>query len=267
MSRLPPPDEVPYPSMPNWLHQPQLWRSTAPEHSGQVQPRSGHQRPRPHRDHDSIRLQKGATDLNASYHRSINGPDYPGDLSCAQFGTVILCGAHDCGSEFARVNNSSCFRCAESIGDDYAAGEPSQFGRRTTTSVTIADDEPAISGHALVAPIACNLVRQGGVQLETSACQFFQRSVGAPVERQKSASLARCRRRHLGPLDDDDVDPEASEEVGGAGPITPPPQITTRMMSPPISTEAARQPMPGSLATRSPRVTSLTAGRWRGAAS
>ena len=35
-------------------------------------------------------------------------------------------------------------------------------------------------------------------------------------------------------------------------PITPPPQITTRMMSPAIPTEAPGQPRSGSLATRSP---------------
>ena len=95
--------------------------------------------------------------------------------------------------------------------------EPIEFGRRMTTSVTIADDEPTIGGHALVAPIARNLVRQGGVKLETSARQRIERGAGAPVERQKSASLAGCRRGHLGPLDDDDVDPAASEEVRDAG--------------------------------------------------
>lgn len=50
-----------------------------------------------------------------------------------------------------------------------------------------------------------------------SARQLIEWSAGAPVERQKSASLARCRRRHLGPLDDNDVDPAPSEEVCDSG--------------------------------------------------
>ncbi|MET4016624.1 hypothetical protein ABIC10_001714 [Bradyrhizobium sp. S3.2.12] len=57
------------------------------------------------------------------------------------------------------------------------------------------------------------------MKLEASARQLIERGAGAPVERQKSASLARCRRRHLGPLDDNDVDPAASEDVRDAGSI------------------------------------------------
>ena len=170
----------------------------------------------------------------------------------AQFGAVLLRGAHHGGGEFAGVNNRVVSVVPSCDGDDDAAGQPSEFGRRVTTSVTIADDEPTIGGHAAVAPIARNLVRQGGVKPETSPRQRIERRAGAPVERQKSASLARCRRGHLGPFDDDDVDPAASEEIRDAGADHAAPQITTRMMSPRISTEAPRQPRSGSLATRSP---------------
>ena len=40
---------------------------------------------------------------------------------------------------------------------------------------------------------------------------------GAPVERQEAACLAGCRGGHLGPFHDNDIDPAATEEVGGAG--------------------------------------------------
>ena len=46
-------------------------RASLPKDGGQIHPRGGHQRPRPHRDHDSIRLDDAAIDLDASYRRSI----------------------------------------------------------------------------------------------------------------------------------------------------------------------------------------------------
>ena len=49
-----------------------------------------------------------------------------------------------------------------------------------------------------------------------SARQGVERGAGAPLTRQKSARLAGCCRGDLGPLDDDDVDPAATKEVGRA---------------------------------------------------
>ena len=82
-----------------------------------------------------------------------------------------------------------------------------KFGLSDNRMATVEALPAIFPGHT--API----IKQGGVKLEASARQLIERGAGAPVERQKSASLARCRRRHLGPLDDNDVDPAASEEV------------------------------------------------------
>ena len=67
-------------------------RTSLPEHGGQNHPFGGHQRPRPHRDDDGIRLDDAAIDLNASYGRSIRTPDYAGDLS-ARSSAPCLCAA------------------------------------------------------------------------------------------------------------------------------------------------------------------------------
>jgi hypothetical protein len=89
-----------------------------------------------------------------------------------------------------------------------------EFEGNVTTS--IGSNEAAIGGHATVAPIARNLVRQGGVEFEASPYQRIERSTSAPVERQKSACLAGCGSGHLRPFDDDDLNPAATEEIGGA---------------------------------------------------
>ena len=81
-----------------------------------------------------------------------------------------------------------------------------------TTGVALGNDETAIGGHAAVAPIARNLVGQGGVKSKTSPRERIERGAGAPVERQEAASLAGCRSGHLGPFHDDDVDPAATRK-------------------------------------------------------
>ena len=90
--------------------------------------------------------------------------------------------------------------------DDDALGEPFERGRRVTTSVALGNDETAIGGHAAIAPIARNLVGQGGVKRETPPRQRIERGAGAPVEGQEAASLAGCRSGHLGSFHDGDVD-------------------------------------------------------------
>src|SRR5215831_19990083 len=52
--------------------------------------------------------------------------------------------------------------------------------------------------------------------MQASTHQRLERRAGAPVKRQKSACLAGCRSSDLGPLDDKDVDPAATEELGRA---------------------------------------------------
>ncbi len=86
-----------------------------------------------------------------------------------------------------------------------------------TTSVIIGNNEPAVRGHALEGPISANLAGQGGMKLEAPPCHRIERSAGAPVKRQKAAGLAGRRGGHFRPLHHNDVDPAASEEVGGAG--------------------------------------------------
>ena len=46
-------------------------RTSSSEHGGQNHPFGGHQRPRPHRDNDGIRLDDAAVDLNTPHGRSI----------------------------------------------------------------------------------------------------------------------------------------------------------------------------------------------------
>jgi hypothetical protein len=65
--------------------------------------------------------------------------------------------------------------------------------------------------------IARYVVGQGGVKSKAPSRQRIERTAGAPVERQEAACLTGCRRGHLGPFHDDDVDPAATEEIGGAG--------------------------------------------------
>src|SRR5260370_17492079 len=103
------------------------------------------------------------------------------------------------------------------MGNDYSVGKPIEFGRHMTTSVIIGDNEPAVGGQALVGPISGNLAGQGGMKLEAPSCHRIERSAGTPVKRQKAAGLAGRRGGHFGPLHHNDVDPAASEEVGGAG--------------------------------------------------
>jgi hypothetical protein len=55
------------------------------------------------------------------------------------------------------------------------------------------------------------------VKRKTSPHQRIERGAGAPVERQEAAGLAGCGSGHLGPFHDDDLDPAAAEEIGGAG--------------------------------------------------
>jgi hypothetical protein len=91
-----------------------------------------------------------------------------------------------------------------------------QGGRSVTVRITLRHDETAVGGHSAKTPLAGNLVGQGRMKVEASARQGIERRAGAPVKRQKSARLAGCCRGDLGPLDDDDVDPEATKEVGRA---------------------------------------------------
>jgi len=46
-------------------------------------------------------------------------PHYACDLSAPQFGAVTSRSVHHGDSEFARVNDCRCFRCAEPVRDDY----------------------------------------------------------------------------------------------------------------------------------------------------
>ena len=85
------------------------------------------QGPRSHRDHDGIRLDDAAIDVNACYPRSIRTSDHPCDLPRAQFGAVTLRCAHDRRREFAWVNNRGRFRRAESMRDKYALASQSSL--------------------------------------------------------------------------------------------------------------------------------------------
>src|SRR5580692_7491201 len=137
------------------------------------------------------------------------------------------------------------------MGDDYSLGKPIEFGRHTTTSVIIGDNEPAVRGHALVGPIGGNLAGQGGMKLEAPSCQRIEGSAGTPVKRQKAAGLAGRCGGHFGPLHHNDVDPAASEEVGGAGSDHP---ASANYDPHDVSRNAYRSSGPartGSLATRS----------------
>jgi hypothetical protein len=85
-----------------------------------------------------------------------------------------------------------------------------------------------------MAPIAHNLVGQGSVKLDAPSCQRIKRGADAPVQREEATGLAGGSGGYLGSLNDDDFDPSATQKVGPAAqePMTPPPQITTRMTSP-----------------------------------
>jgi hypothetical protein len=115
------------------------------------------------------------------------------------------------------VNDGGGFGGAKPRGDDDAIGQPSEFGRNVTTSITLGNDETAIGGHVAIAPIARNFVGQRGVECKTSPRQRIERGAGAPIERQKAACLAGRRGSDLSPFHDNNVDPAATEEVGGAG--------------------------------------------------
>jgi len=91
-----------------------------------------------------------------------------------------------------------------------------QGGRSVTARITLRHDETAVGCHSAKTPVARNLVGQDGMEVEASARQRIERGAGAPIKRQKSACLAGCCRGYLGPLDDDDVDPAATKEVGRA---------------------------------------------------
>ena len=109
------------------------------------------------------------------------------------------------------MNDCGRFRRAKPRRNDYAVGQPIELGRAMTADVTLGNDETAIGSHAAVAPIASNLVGEGGVQSKTSPRQCIERGAGAPVESQETACLAGCRSGHLGTFDHDDVDPAATE--------------------------------------------------------
>jgi hypothetical protein len=134
-----------------------------------------------------------------------------------QFGTVFQGGAHHGDGEGARVNNRGRFHRSEPRLDDYAVGEPIELGRLAATGVALGNDETAIGSHAAIAPIARNLVGQGGVKPEAPLRQCIKRGARAPVERQETSSVARGRSGQVGPFHDDDVDAPASEQIGGAG--------------------------------------------------
>jgi hypothetical protein len=75
-----------------------------------------------------------------------------------------------------------------------------------------------VHGLAIGALIDSNLASQALVKFKAATRQRIERGAGTPVEDEQSARLAGCGGRHLGPFDDEDVDPAAREEVGGAGP-------------------------------------------------
>jgi hypothetical protein len=57
-------------------------------------------------------------------------------------------------------------------------------------TIAVVDDEPAVGGHPLIAPIASELVGQGSMKLEAPPCERVKRSASAPVKCQKASSLA-----------------------------------------------------------------------------
>ena len=164
--------------------------ASSPVHGGQSHPLGGHHRPRPHRHDDGICLNDTAIDLNTPHGRSIRSPDDAGDPTVAQFGTLFQGGAHHGGGEGARVNDRGRLRRAEPRLDDHAVGEPIELGRLVATGVALGNDETAIGSHAAIAPIARNLVGQGGVKREAPPRQCIKRGARAPVEGQEAARLA-----------------------------------------------------------------------------
>jgi hypothetical protein len=86
-----------------------------------------------------------------------------------------------------------------------------------TSGVAIGNDETAIGSHPSIAPIAGNLVRQGGVEPEAPPGQPIEWAAGTPVESEKATRLAGSRCGDLRPFHDNDIDPATTEEIGGAG--------------------------------------------------
>ena len=74
--------------------------------------------------------------------------------------------------------------------DDYAVGEPIEFGRQVTSGVTFGNDETAISGQPAIAPITFHLIGKVGVKSEAPPRQRIERGADAPVERQEATCLA-----------------------------------------------------------------------------
>jgi len=123
---------------------------------------------------------------------------------------VPLGGAHHGGSKGARVNNRRRVCRAKPRSDDHAVGQPIELAGQVPVGVALGNDEAAISSHAPVAPIASNLIGEGGVKIKASPRQSIERRAGAPVERQEAACLAGCRSSYAGAFDYNDLDPAAS---------------------------------------------------------
>ena len=124
--------------------------------------------------------------------------------------------AHHGQGERSRVNDRGRVRRAQLRPDDHAVGQPIEFGGHVSPLVTVGNDETAVRGHALIAPVAVDFPGQTCVQRKASPCERIERTARTPVERQKAAGLARGGRRHLGPFHDGHVDPAARQEIAGA---------------------------------------------------
>ena len=90
----------------------------------------------------------------------------------------------------ARVNDRGRFLSSEPRLDDHALGQPFEPGRLVATGVALGNDETVICSHAAIAPIARDLVAEGGVKREAPLRQCIKRGTRAPVEGQEAASLA-----------------------------------------------------------------------------
>jgi len=66
-------------------------------------------------------------------------------------------------------------------------------------------------------PIPLEFLREQRVQRETAPREGIEGAAGAPIEREEAARFARGCACHIRPLDDDNVDPAASQEIRGAG--------------------------------------------------
>lgn len=88
------------------------------------------------------------------------------------------------------MNDRGGFRRAKLSPDDDAVGKSIEFGRYVSALVMLGNDNAAVRGHPLIAPITANLFGQVGVERKASPRQLIEWAVRAPVQSKKAAGLA-----------------------------------------------------------------------------